>query len=153
MTGFVLIAIGLTLLALVIVIPALIRNVPRQEIERREQNIAIARERLDGLKLALEEGSLSQQQFEQERRDLEAGLLDDIEFTESTEHSARPHRWMAILVLIALPALSVGLYSHLGTPSAFDPEAHRASAPDGAQLTIEKWLPSSSNDSKRIRKT
>jgi cytochrome c-type biogenesis protein CcmH len=134
MTGFIFAVLGLLVLALIIVLPALIRVSPGEHINRREQNIEIAKERLEGLRLALEEGDLNQEQFDQERMDLEAGLLDDIDATEETSRSSSSYRWAAILVLLGLPAFSVGLYLYLGTPAVFDAQFSQAHLQDGKKL-------------------
>jgi cytochrome c-type biogenesis protein CcmH len=117
------------------------RGAPKKEIERTQQNIAIARERLEGLRLALEEGTLSQEQFEEERRDLEAGLIDDIDAVDTNAKVGGSHRWTAVLVIVALPLISAGLYSYLGNPSFLDLDAMKASsAPSGEQLTIDEMV-------------
>jgi cytochrome c-type biogenesis protein CcmH len=140
MTGFIFAVLGLLVLALIIVLPALIRVSPRENINRREQNIEIAKERLEGLKLALEEGDLSQEQFDQERRDLEAGLLDDIDAAEKPSSSSS-YRWAAILVLLGLPAFSIVLYLYLGTPAVFDAQFSQAHAQGDDKLpSIEQMV-------------
>lgn len=141
MTGFIFAVLGLLVLALIIILPALIRVSPRENINRREQNIEIAKERLAGLRLALEEGDMSQEQFDQERRDLEAGLLDDIDATEETSRRSSSYRWAALVVLLGLPAFSIGLYLYLGMPAVFDTQFSQAHLQGDTKLpSIEQMV-------------
>ena len=69
----------LALLAVGIVMPALLRTSRSGHIERTEVNVAIAREREGELRKELEEGVLSDSQFDAARRELEHGLAIDLE--------------------------------------------------------------------------
>jgi cytochrome c-type biogenesis protein CcmH len=87
----------------------------------REQNINIARERMQELKGEREAGTLSETTYQQTLEELEKSLLIDVANTESTEDrtlktSARSGRVTLIALLVIVPLLSFGLYSLLGSP-------------------------------------
>jgi cytochrome c-type biogenesis protein CcmH len=67
MIVFYLVAVSLVLLAIVVLVWPLYRHRQQTGIDRRQQNIIIARERLAELKTDLASGKLGNEAFEQQR--------------------------------------------------------------------------------------
>jgi len=126
MIGFYLVAFTLVLLSIAVLIWPLYRHHQLANIDRRQQNIDIAREQLAELKSNQASGRLTQEEFEQQRNELEATVLEDTlaeETTTSTQTTTRhgPQQIIAVLLIaLLLPAAAGFLYLILGTPQAID---------------------------------
>src|SRR5690606_9476920 len=112
----------LILLALQIVVEPLVRarrHRIRQEqmnVERRAQNIAIFRHRLAELDEEKAMGHLDDSQYDALKAELEATLLTDVEGEESQALQAGTTRmrWLALVLVITVPLVSLGLYFKWG---------------------------------------
>jgi len=126
MIGFYLVAFTLVLLSIAVLIWPLYRHHQLANIDRRQQNIDIAREQLAELKSNQASGRLTQEEFEQQRNELEVTVLEDTlaeETTTSTQTTTRhgPQQIIAVLLIaLLLPAAAGFLYLILGTPQAID---------------------------------
>ena len=69
----------LALLAIGMLLPPLLRTAKSVHIERTEINVAIARERESELRKELDEGILSDAEFDADRGELEQGLAIDLD--------------------------------------------------------------------------
>jgi len=104
--------------ALLFVLPPLIVRRERIRASRRESNLAIYRDQLRELDADLAAGTLSAEQHEKARRELEARLLEDVADGDSTAASVRHGRGAAIVVSAAVPLLAFALYFAVGNPRA-----------------------------------
>jgi len=125
MIVFYLVAVSLVLLTIVVLVWPLYRHRQQTGIDRRQQNIIIARERLAELKTDLASGKLGNEAFEQQRSELEAMVLDDTSATSTdTDKTTSGHggqQLMAVLLIaLLLPAAAGFLYLILGTPQAIE---------------------------------
>ncbi len=115
----------LIVIALAIVIIPLLRADEINEISREEQNIVIAKDKLEDLKEQLENNDFTEEQFEIAKADLENALALDLESQKAKElHDGG--KWLIYFLLIALPLASSGLYYKLGKPDLLDPKAKLA---------------------------
>ena len=106
----------------VIVVPLLRRNVSSPVIERNQANLQILRDQLDELDADLRNGTLSQEQHEIARSELEQRVLEESQAAGS-DHKSEPggRRWLApAAIAVLVPAVSLGLYAHLGDTDALD---------------------------------
>jgi cytochrome c-type biogenesis protein CcmH len=102
--------------ALLFVVPPLLSGNRASGPARDEVNIAIYRERLKELESDLKNGTLSREQFDKTREELERALLQDVSGAPARDSAAgpAPARWSAAVVAVALPLLAVGWYLGLG---------------------------------------
>jgi cytochrome c-type biogenesis protein CcmH len=107
----------LALLAVGIVMPALLRVSRPGDIERTQVNVAIARERERELRKELDEGILSDSEFDAARRELEHGLAIDLEGEPHATPDKATSPVLAVAVSAVLPILALGLYIFLGSPN------------------------------------
>ena len=107
----------LALLAVGIVMPALLRVSRPRDIERTQVNVAIARERERELRKELDEGILSDSEFDAARRELEHGLAIDLEGEPHATPDKATSPVLAVAVSAVLPILALGLYIFLGSPN------------------------------------
>jgi cytochrome c-type biogenesis protein CcmH len=95
----------------------------REEIKsnQREQNLQLAKEKLEELEREKSLGNLDDDTYNQAREELEAGLLEDTEKEDSVA-TVQPAsaKAAAFIVAVLVPVLSVGLYMKLGSPQYLD---------------------------------
>ncbi len=117
-------AASLLLIVLAILLRPLLRqHKPENAVDRRQANLDILRDELRELEKSRSEGSLSESDFEQARRELQRRLLEEVEPTDNAAPAARHSggKRTAIALLIALPLAASGGYALLGNPQALDP--------------------------------
>jgi cytochrome c-type biogenesis protein CcmH len=97
-------------LALAILLIPLMRTVRGQQADQRQQqNIQIAREKKQQLETQLKEAEIDQATYDSTYLDLQTSLALELDSSETDSEKARG-KWMAIVVLLAIPAASVVLY-------------------------------------------
>lgn len=105
------------------------------DVDRTKQNINIAKERINELKSELEQGAISQAQYNQTRDELEQSLLNDIE-QEPVENSSKQtnsanNRTTRFVLMFSVPVLAASLYVYSGNPELIDGAKQQAAAPSG----------------------
>ena len=133
----------LALVALGFVLPALLRASRSGAIERSQVNVAIARERERELRTELDEGTLSDAEFDAARAELEQGLAIDLEGGAQAPDARTTSPLVAAGVGAVLPLAALGLYLFLGMPSAIDmpkTPAQPDSTTEGQQPDVDTLL-------------
>ena len=98
---------ALLALALAILLLPLLRTVRGQQTDhRQDQNIQIAREKKRQLQAQLEEGEIDQAAYDSAYLDLQTALALELDRSEADSKKA-PGKWMAVVVLLAIPTASV----------------------------------------------
>ena len=106
--------IGLLLLALLILLPPILKAPPLdQSDDRQQQNIDIAKDKKTALDAQLSRGELNQAEYDGTLLDLQTALAIDLESNESTDLQPRG-KWVVWPLGLILPVLSLGLYFQLG---------------------------------------
>lgn len=110
--------------ALLFIVPSLWRRHGRQGVQRDRSNLEIYKDQLAELEVDLNAGTLSQEQFEHGRLELERRLLDDV-----AQQPAPPviddkgaGRGAAVSLALFVPLLAVLIYLIQGTPDGISPE-------------------------------
>ncbi len=113
-------------MAVLLVVPPLLRRGSGDRVSRSAANVAIYRDQLRELEADLRAGSLSAELYDQAHREIEARLLEDL----SRPDGAAVQRWRgaAVALALAIPVCAVGLYFIVGNPQALAPQA--AGSPD-----------------------
>jgi cytochrome c-type biogenesis protein CcmH len=129
---FWLICVGLLAFALLYVLPPALRSEAsksKHEDTRREANIAIYRDQLAELETDLRNGIVSEEQYAQDRDDIERRLLDDVATDKTPKQSAgvsAATRKHAYLVGVGLALVAVIFYLRVGSPDALTNAAGRS---------------------------
>ncbi len=126
MTLFWLLAGAMLIAGLLILLPSLLKHGKHEVVARDAVNAAVYKDQLAELEADLRNATLSPEQFEQGRRDLERNLLADVSEPEEPLARTAPTvgRNTAIAVALAIPLLAVGIYLKLGSSDkAFAPMA------------------------------
>lgn len=124
------------IIALALVLPALMRTrAGSTPAARRDVNIAVYRDQLNELETDRANGTLSTEQFESAKLELEARLADDALAPDDTPEPSRVgSRKLGYSLGVVLPAAALGLYFLLGNPGSL---VAMANAPSGAAHSAE----------------
>jgi len=145
MTLFILIAVFMTVVAvLLIVIPFRKNKInPEKIILEQDENIAILRNQLRQFELDCQEGRISQEQLQESRLDIEKRLLQEEraiaadQLVLNGEQHQRNKKWSTIFIASTLPIGAIVLYLFVGSPLAlYLPEANQGQ-PQLTQQDIE----------------
>lgn len=134
---------GLIMLALLVLLPPLFKKTPLRYADGEQRNTAIARQQLAELKLQLQTGVLSQDQYDAQYRELQLTLLDDLEVDAPAVPGGKTGRWIVSVLVIAVPLLSVFLYMQLGEPQALvksELAASNQKAADNVKSMVNKLI-------------
>lgn len=119
---FFVVAAAMVLVALGWVLPALLRGRAVTGIDRDQQNIVIARERLAELDAQAQAGVIGAAELEAARAEVESTLLDDVAAPGAGETAhervTAGSPWAGMVVAAAVPLLAGLLYLTLGMPRA-----------------------------------
>lgn len=102
---------AMTFIALTVVLVPLLRSRQSAQVDRREQNIAIYRHRLQELESDVAAGVLSSEEAAGAREELIQRLPHDLaEETPSGSFTTGKKRWIATVLVGVLPLLGVAMY-------------------------------------------
>lgn len=102
------------------------------DVLRDAANLEILRDQSAELDADLQNGLLTQEAYDQGRRELQVRLLDEVKTTEAPVRAPRnPAKILALVMLVLVPLGSVLLYRELGNPKALLPPAEQTVAADG----------------------
>jgi len=130
-------------LALAILLIPLMRTVRGQQSgQRQQQNIQIAREKKQQLETQLKDAEIDQATYDSAYLDLQTSLALELDHSAADSEKTRG-KWMAIVVLLAIPATSVSLYLVYGEYRVVEnpqlafaaPQQQAAAAP---QMSLEE---------------
>ncbi len=122
MTVFYLIGALMALAAMLFVaLPLLRAHKPSHAPAQDAVNMQIYTDQFTELETDLNNGLLSQVQFDLANHELERRLLQDIPVAAATAPAAKTTRWPGIVIVLLIPLLAAGLYAKLGNPHAINP--------------------------------
>jgi cytochrome c-type biogenesis protein CcmH len=128
MTAYAVVAAILIAVAVVFVVPPLLRRPPARSGSRSEANIEVYRDQLRELEADVQAGTLAPDQYERARREIEARLLQDVDPAPGPAATgsgqtpatapARRARAAAIVLALAVPVGAALVYLSVGNPGA-----------------------------------
>jgi cytochrome c-type biogenesis protein CcmH len=136
MTVFWSLAAVMMMVALLFVLPPLLRQRRAATVSRDELNTKVIREQLAELEADLAIGKLGRAQYDAARKDLERELLYDLDPGESEQPNKpeRSGRWITLLLIPAIPLCAVLLYQLMGSAELINrPQPVRAAQQQPAQ--------------------
>ncbi|HLU76412.1 MAG TPA: c-type cytochrome biogenesis protein CcmI [Burkholderiales bacterium] len=128
MTAFYIAAALMVLLAVVWIALPLVRGGRAPQPRRDRANLAILRDQLAELDSDLRAGTLSEEQYEQAKLDLERRVLEETAHQDDTPNvRATPTsgRLAAVAVALLVSVGAVLLYAQIGSPDALAPQAEQ----------------------------
>lgn len=129
MTTFLIICVLLVVAALLFVVVPLWRNaIKNNAIERDVANLEIVRDQIAEMDADLRNGLLTQEMYEQGKRELQSRLLDEVQETPAAPPPVRrSHKGLTIVLSILVPVAALGLYWKIGSaPVAFSTEEQQS---------------------------
>ncbi len=110
-------------IALAFVLPPLLQTTAEDDVEkgRKEANIAVYRDQIAELEADVRNGVMSEEQYQQERDELERRLLDDVSLT--TDHNVKSKqpvsgRSLVYTLAFGIPLIAVPVYLQVGNRQA-----------------------------------
>ena len=139
MTMFYVIGALMALAAILFVaFPLLRTRKPSTAPAQDAANVAIYADQSAEMQTDLNNGLLSQQQFDLAQHELERRLLQDIPVATAPAPAGKTARWPGVIIALLVPLIAVGLYFKLGNPAAINPPVD----PTVAQMQqVESMLP------------
>jgi cytochrome c-type biogenesis protein CcmH len=129
MTLFWIICALLLVVALAFIVLPLLRGAAKtQDVVRDAANLEIYRDQFAEMDADLANGLLTEESYEQGKRELEARLLEEVKSTQGGEQKRNPLKVLAVVLLLLVPLGSVGLYMKLGNLNVFLPQDKGMSA-------------------------
>ena len=131
---FWLIVSTLVLTAFLFILPAFWRKHLIAPADLDQENIKVAKLRLEELKESKALGALSETAYEEQLADLELALSDDLDIKNPTQTLTNQGRWAVYVVIVFLPLLATGLYFLLGNYPAVSHTAEMSADPERAKV-------------------
>jgi cytochrome c-type biogenesis protein CcmH len=127
---FVIIALGIALCVALVFLWVLLRErKPVTQASQAKANAKVYRDQILDLDREHDSGHISDQEWQQSRDELSLRLLEDTSAVDDPAAKAeKPAIWTAVVLAVALPLGSMGLYTWVGQPEALNPMA--AKTPD-----------------------
>lgn len=101
-----------------VVLPLWRQSGKNEDILRDMSNLEISRDQLAELDADLRNGLLTQEFYDQAKRELQARMLGEVKSTDRAAAPRSNNRTLAIVLAVLLPLFTVPLYLHLGSPDA-----------------------------------
>ncbi|MES2149439.1 MAG: c-type cytochrome biogenesis protein CcmI [Pseudomonadota bacterium] len=138
MTPFMITAALLTALALLFILPPLLRreSPARAGLARADVNLAVLRDQLRELDVDLERGAIDADGHQVARGELERRVAEDVQPVAAAP-ATPDQRWTAAALALTVTTLAVSLYLLVGTPAGLDPILTKPQDP-GHALTEEQ---------------
>ncbi|VAX07006.1 hypothetical protein MNBD_GAMMA26-2014 [hydrothermal vent metagenome] len=115
MTLFWITAAGMIALAILFIVPPLLRFKPVATASSDELNIAVIKQQLLELQTDLEAGELDQEQYDASHHDLEKELLADTA-DQTPEGEPKSGRWAIFVIPLLIPVIALPTYNLIGNP-------------------------------------
>ncbi len=145
MSMFLLYGVGLIALALVMVLPALLRRRPARTaggtpIDAARANVQVLREQLAALDAEHATGGVDDAQYRLARAEIERRALEEHQSAEAQPVGARRSLKTALVIGLFIPVFAVLMYAALGQPQALDAALAGAPAGEVTQPQIEAMV-------------
>ena len=122
---FVLIALGIALFVAVVFLWFLLRErKPMTQASQANANAKVYRDQILDLDREHNSGHISDEEWQQSRDELSLRLLEDTSAVDDpAAKTEKPAIWTAVVLAVALPLGSMGMYMWVGQPEALNPLA------------------------------
>ncbi len=106
---------------LFVVLPLWRKGATTNEVVRDAANLEILRDQSAEMEVDLRNGLLTQETYDQGKRELQSRLLEEVKMPISRLGNAQSAKVLAIVLGVALPVLAMGLYWKMGNRDALLP--------------------------------
>lgn len=112
----------LSVALLFVVLPLWQGRTKDKQVMRDDANLEIFRDQIAEMDADMQNGLLTQELYEQGKRELQARMLEEIK-TDNTVLERNPHRILALALAVAIAFAAVGMYMKMGNYGALSPQA------------------------------
>jgi cytochrome c-type biogenesis protein CcmH len=138
-------SIAMIIISLIFLLRPFFRDMKKDEIERSALNVNITKERLAELDIELALETITQEEYEQTREELEQALLFDVEQDKESNDLSKVNvesynRFTRYTLLLVVPALSVVIYFYIGQPETIEGGKQQTAAARHSSGDNEKSL-------------
>ena len=121
---FFLICAARTALARWFVLPPRLQKTESGARNPRANNVDVYREQYQEMEADLRNGLTTEEQFQQDKEELERRLLEDVTVAKKIESSASGplNRKLVYGIFAAIPIVALSLYARIGSPKALNPQ-------------------------------
>jgi len=140
-TLFIVVAAVMAAIACAWVVVPLLRGRAAPDIVREASNVAILRDQMAELDRDVASGSISREQYDVARRELEQRVIEESRAAPVAKSASTPFTGgakVAIAFAVVLPIAAAAIYFGLGNRSAFDPAAQVAEQNPAHELSGEQ---------------
>jgi len=120
MTVFIFIAALMIVVAIALLLIPMLGKTRLKNINPNDQNIAIAKERLNELDIEFEKGLLTDVLYKQQKDECQKSLLSHITESKTLSDQSCLSKIQIFLILLLIPVLAIPLYLSLGNTNALD---------------------------------
>ncbi|MGD8842739.1 MAG: c-type cytochrome biogenesis protein CcmI [Gammaproteobacteria bacterium] len=123
MSVFWLLAVSMVVIALLFIMPPLLRKPRVVGAESNAVNIRVIKDQIVELQADLASGKLDEAAFAEARRDLERELLNDIDgpaVQATAPVEAGKGRWLGLVLVLLVPAMAIVIYQQIGAEGAIE---------------------------------
>ena len=134
---------ALIVLALLFIVPVMLKQQALEKETFDEENINIAKERLAELKQEKESGRISAEEYVAEKLELEKTLAVDLSINQYQESVTNSSKSMAIALVLFVPVVSILIYSQIGSFNSLNAEPQQAQTgtqPPEPQMSLEEAI-------------
>jgi cytochrome c-type biogenesis protein CcmH len=112
------------------------------DVLRDAANLGILRDQSAEMETDFRNGLLTQEAYEQGKRELQGRLIDEVKMTEQPAATPPrdPARTLAMVLAVLLPVFAVTLYHQIGTPKALLPGATTNAVDNESLITTDEGL-------------
>lgn len=159
MIGFWIVSAAFIAAALLFLLPPLLARSPKKAtVERRAMTVSIYQDQLSELDADLDAGTVTAEQYEHSRNELQRRMLEDVStepaVASTAEAKVTSGRWAAWVAGVALPVFAVLLYLQIGSPDVLSVSG-RSGPPAGhstGEITPQQILAMVENLAQRLEK-
>jgi cytochrome c-type biogenesis protein CcmH len=135
-------ALMLAVALIFVILPLWLGNLKNNNVQRDSANLEIFRDQIAEMDADLRNGLLTQDMYEQGKRELQSRLVDEVGEAQNTSGVTvrNPLKVLALVLSVMLPVFAVGLYWQVGNRHALIQQTNNPSADQFATVHSESAL-------------
>ena len=132
-------AVLLVIALLFVILPLWLGNLKKSNIQRDSANLEIFRDQIAEMDADLRNGLLTQEMYEQGKRELQSRLVDEVGEVQNMSTAAvrDPFKILALVLAVILPVAAIGLYWQVGNRHALVAQTGNVGADQFASVNSE----------------
>lgn len=134
---------------LFIVLPLWRSSIRNNDVLRDSANLEILRDQIAEMDADLRNGLLTQELYEQGKREIQVRLLDEVKSTQQSARQPGNNRKLAIILAALLPMFSIPLYLHLGNYDATMSTPEQVMADSSGLVSSDEGIEALANQLRR----